>query len=1347
MLCSGNRRPRGAIIFWSPEDDDIIALQRHVAVELIRFGQTTPKFHTYDLIQHKVLCVLPEASLYLKNGEPWHYPYNKVIGQFPNLTIKVHYSGTNSPEWNSVIYGNATPEACSIFAQLEELLVQDPGLPLKQFATEAEEDKESVEVDPAEERRENTEKIKGLIRDSQETLALQLVRSLADPQIYSELLKDCCEIREEEGWIQTSELFEGHDALFYQLLAHAPEEANLPGPLRQESIKHIHLNNCSSISNLDFLRHFPRLESFAIWGWGEDAANLSDISGLEGLTRLKSLQLNCLKSSPDWTPLQRLVQLRDLTLSGEELVQPEPEVFSRLSKLKELSIACNGVSEMRGLSGLRQLSSLTLNEAKSLGSLSFLDSLRSLRSLGINGYGGDSLKGIGKCNKITEFSISDAGKLEDISELSSLSRLRKLTLSGKFQNLDPLRSLASLQAIYIHDAEKLRDVSGLGKCLGLERINMYGVSSLGSLWGIGQLNGLQELSISSWENTPGCMDIHEIGGLANLRDLNISCSGRILRGFPAVRHLKKLRSLDVSGCYCERVTDLSPLRKLKMLNSLKMGNCQSVTNLDGLSNLHRLEILELTNFPRLASLSGLRDIDHLQQLTITGSGEIEGLDDLANLRGLTHLALRFFSKLRDASSIYGMTQLEALDLEGAGRLSDISFLDSLEDLNSLNLSCCYRIHPDDFMHLYEDDFETLCLPDTDEYEEDECEEEDERMPPWGWRNLDDIPDDEWLRRYDKDTGPGLLQKAVGEGWLDRVPEHILTNENLLAVEAIHIAAINRYFGQLPSSLFTAENLLVEDVDQFWNVFHFAAAYNSLDLLPDHLLTGKNLLVPTRVDWPSHEDIFAGSNCLHIAAARGFLTLLPRFLLTPQNLLLKDERGNTALDQAEAWLQTNQDIINDLKENDGDQNEIASNEDWLETAQIQIAHLRQQVAEAEIPEEAVVENEFPEEPEVGAEVTESDEKQDEPLFDSDSENGPISEPELAVAGDDDLATDSEALAEQDEAELESEPVQEDIDTADSSGHLTEQTEPVEQDRQNGQTVGLFDDVMLDAEEEVAEMPNGLKSEPVQEDIDTADESSHPTEQTEPVVQDQHNDQAVGMIEEVMSNDEAEDEQTGPLQKLSITELSLDDQPAPQEEEPVHKMNITELSLDNQPATQEAEVPEEALAEEEALEEPVAEEPVAEEVVAKARISPLVMNTWFHSLDEAIDHPRAVVKLDIIRQESLDRLNELSDFPHLEELHFIKVNIDSFEGLNSIPKLCHIKFESCEISGWIGLLDLKGLKKIGCYPEFPPEEVKRLLEEEEVEIYLFTPTRVNETEASGVLPSSSKIQMNHEEAFAQ
>ena len=149
----------------------------------------------------------------------------------------------------------------------------------------------------------------------------------------------------------------------------------------------------------------------------------------------------------------------------------------------------------------------------------------------------------------------------------------------------------------------------------------------------------------------------------------------------------------------------------------------------------------------------------------------------------------------------------------------------------------------------------------------------------------------------------------------------------------------------------------------------------------------------------------------------------------------------------------------------------------------------------------------------------------------------------------------------------------------------------------------------------------------------------------------------------------------------------------------------------------------------------------------RISPLVMNTWFRSLDEAVDHPRAVAKLDITRQKSLDRLAVLSDLPYLEELSFIEVNIENFQGLTSVSKLRHIKIESCEVNGWMGLLDLKGLKKLGCYPKFPPNEVKRLLEEEGVEVYLFTPTRVNETEVLGVSQSFSGIRMNHEEAFAK
>jgi len=297
------------------------------------------------------------------------------------------------------------------------------------------------------------------------------------------------------------------------------------------------------------------------------------------------------------------------------------------------------------------------------------------------------------------------------------------------------------------------------------------------------------------------------------------------------------------------------------------------------------------------------------------------------------------------------------------------------------------------------------------------------------------------------------------------------------------------------------------------------------------------------------------------------------------------------------------------------------------------------------------------------------------------------------------------------ELESELVWMGVDDIDYSSHLTKQNASVGQDRQNRQAVRLFDDVMLDSQEKFVEIPDELESEFAQAVNGRASSSSHPMEQIGPVEQGRQNGQAVGLYDDVM---------------LDAREARVEQVKLPR------RMSVTELSLDNRPIQQEEEIPETEV---------VAEETHEEEE------SPLVMNTWFHSLDGANDHPEAVVNLDIIHQKSLDHPTDLSDSPHLEELHFIKVNTESFEGLISVPKLCKIKLESREINGLIGLLDLEGLRKLGCYPELPPKGIKRLLEEEEVEIYLFTPTRANETETLGDIPSASGIQMNHEEAFAK
>ena len=195
---------------------------------------------------------------------------------------------------------------------------------------------------------------------------------------------------------------------------------------------------------------------------------------------------------------------------------------------------------------------------------------------------------------------------------------------------------------------------------------------------------------------------------------------------------------------------------------------------------------------------------------------------------------------------------------------------------------------------------------------------------------------------------------------------------------------------------------------------------------------------------------------------------------------------------------------------------------------------------------------------------------------------------------------------------------------------------------------------------------------------------------------------------------------------------------------HRGAVTEEAV-TEAVTEEA-VTEEAVTEEAVTEEAVTEEAVTEEaVVTEDKISPLIINTWFHSVDEAIHHPKAVSKLDIIHQETMENLDVLSRFPYLEELHFIKVNIDSFEELNSAPAfaISHLT-PAKSVVGW-GCWISRDWKKSAVIP-MPPEKVKRLLEENGVEIYLFTPKHINGSKASNTVEPASETQMICEETLA-
>ena len=109
---------------------------------------------------------------------------------------------------------------------------------------------------------EYTEKIKVLVSSDQEELAVELLRSLDSPRLYEELLKECS--IDEDGKPQLpdwSKDDEGNElvSFFLELIAHCPTEAQINPSLRKESITHLHLVSCYSLTNVDGLSNLTNL--------------------------------------------------------------------------------------------------------------------------------------------------------------------------------------------------------------------------------------------------------------------------------------------------------------------------------------------------------------------------------------------------------------------------------------------------------------------------------------------------------------------------------------------------------------------------------------------------------------------------------------------------------------------------------------------------------------------------------------------------------------------------------------------------------------------------------------------------------------------------------------------------------------------------------------------------------------------------------------------------------------------------------------------------------------------------------------------------------------------------------
>ena len=196
---------------------------------------------------------------------------------------------------------------------------------------------------------EYAEKIKTIVQGGDDEMAIDLVRSLNDPKLYSELLKDCSIEQGEEDeddsgkpllpdWLWNKEKGNDHRPFFLLLLHHCPENAEVDTTLKRENLTHLDLRNCSSLTNVDVLNGLTSLTSLNLSG----CTNLNNVDALSGLTSLTGLDLGGCSS------------LTNL------------DALSGLTNLTHLGLDCSNLTNVEALSGLTSLTELKLSGCESL---------------------------------------------------------------------------------------------------------------------------------------------------------------------------------------------------------------------------------------------------------------------------------------------------------------------------------------------------------------------------------------------------------------------------------------------------------------------------------------------------------------------------------------------------------------------------------------------------------------------------------------------------------------------------------------------------------------------------------------------------------------------------------------------------------------------------------------------------------------------------------------------------------------------------------------------------------------------------------------------------------------------
>jgi len=206
---------------------------------------------------------------------------------------------------------------------------------------------------------------------------------------------------------------------------------------------------------------------------------------------------------------------------------------------------------------------------------------------------------------LKKLEINSCTGLNEFSFYTSNPPLKKLTLS-----YTPLNSSLSILDTF-HQLEKLeilnQDLNTLPPLPHLKKLKhliLYHSSSMNDFTFFETIPQIEDLKIA----TPHLTQLSDLSSLTQLKTLHLQhCQG--LHHLLSVERFENLISLMM--CYCENVSDFTPLSQLKKLENLQIISSKVVcfSPLQSLKNLRTLTFMECTQLQDVSFLISLNQLE------------------------------------------------------------------------------------------------------------------------------------------------------------------------------------------------------------------------------------------------------------------------------------------------------------------------------------------------------------------------------------------------------------------------------------------------------------------------------------------------------------------------------------------------------------------------------------------------------------------------------------------------------------------------------------------------------------------------------------------------------------------